>query len=208
MKILSVLLLSFAYTIAFAQNNSVGIFQNHIDIGNPKNKGSVTYDEASQTYTIKGSGSNIWFNRDEFHYLYNKIKGDFILTASFAFAGEGENGHRKIGWMIRESTDEAAASMNAVIHGDGLTVLQWRPLRGAFMRDPEDEIFYAKKTPFHVVQLERSGKKMIMRVANFGEPLQEVGSQEMPYIKDSILAGIFISSHDSDVVEEAKAWNV
>src|SRR5438309_6119154 len=47
-----------------------------------------------------------------------------------------------------------------------------------------------------------------MRVANFGEPLQEVGVQEMPYLKDSVLAGIFISSHDSDKVEEAKVWNV
>lgn len=208
MKILLIVLLSFIYTIANAQGKAVGVFKYVTDIGNPKNRGDVSYDEATQTYTIKGSGANIWFNRDEFHYLYNTLKGDFILTASFAFAGTGKDPHRKIGWMVRESADETAASMNAVIHGDGLTVLQWRLLRGAYMRDPEDELFYAKKTPFQIVQLERSGKKMIMRVANFGEPLQEVGSQEMPNLKDSVLAGIFISSHDSNVVEEAKVWNV
>src|ERR687886_735298 len=70
-----------------------------------------------------------------------KTAGTSILTAAFEFTGEKGNGHRKIGWMIRESPDEAAASVNAVIHGDGLTVLQWRPLRGAYMRDPEDEVF-------------------------------------------------------------------
>src|SRR5215218_6303867 len=164
MRILFFTVLSFICTITQAQSNAVGIFQNHLDIGNPKNTGTASYDNATQTYTVKGSGSNIWFNRDEFHYLYNKISGDFILTANFAFVGNGGDPHRKIGWMVRESTDEAAASMNAVIHGDGLTVLQWRPLRGAFMRDPEDEIFYAKKTVFQVIQLERNGKKMVMRV--------------------------------------------
>jgi hypothetical protein len=46
--------------------------------------------------------------------------------------------------MVRESDDEKAASINATLHGDGLTVLQWRELRGAFMRDPEDEIFPPK----------------------------------------------------------------
>ncbi len=194
--------------MSFAQNNAVGIFQNHADVGRPKNAGASTYEQATQTYHLKGGGSNIWFNRDEFHYLYNKLQGDFILTANFEFIGKGVDPHRKIGWMVRESADESAASMNAVIHGDGLTVLQWRPIRGAFMRDPQDEIFYPKKTPFQVIQLERTGKKMIMRVANWGEPLQEVGSHELPDMPDAVLAGLFISSHNPDVVEEARVWNV
>ncbi|MCW3107891.1 MAG: hypothetical protein JWQ09_2397, partial [Segetibacter sp.] len=193
---------------SFTQNN-IGIFDKAADIGKPKNAGSSTYDETTQTYNMKGSGSNIWFNRDEFQYLYKKTGGDFLLTADFEFVAEQGNGHRKIGWMIRESADEAAAaSVNAVIHGDGLTVLQWRPLRGAFMRDPEDEVFYAKKTIFRTIQLQRTGKKVTMRVANWGEPLQEVTTQEMPYMKDSVFVGLFISSHDSDKVEEARVWNV
>ncbi len=191
-----------------AQSNSIGIFEKSADIGKPKNAGSSRYDETTQVYSMRGSGYNIWFNRDEFQYLYKKIGGNFILTADFEFAGEKGNEHRKIGWMIRESTDEAAASVNAVIHGDGLTVLQWRPLRGAYMRDPEDEVFYAKKTVFRTIQLERVGKKVTMRVANWGEPLQEVTTHEMPDMKDSVLAGLFISSHDSNRVEEAKIWNV
>ena len=109
--------------------------------------------------------------------------------------------------MVRESADEAAASMNAVVHGDGLTVLQWRELRGAFMRDPEDEIFFPKKS-FEIVQLERSGKTFTMRVAHPGEPLQTVGYHEFPFMKDSVLVGLFIGSHDSDKVEEAKVWNL
>ncbi|MDB5248841.1 MAG: hypothetical protein JWQ40_3235 [Segetibacter sp.] len=195
------------HSISTAQNN-IGIFDKAADIGNPKNAGSSTYDESTQSYHLKGAGYNIWFNRDEFQYLYKKIAGDFILTANFEFLGDKGDGHRKIGWMIRESVDEGAASVNAVVHGDGLTVLQSRLLKGAYMRDPEDEVFYAKKTVFQVVQLERAGKKVTMKVANWGEPLQEVTTQEIPFMKDSVLAGLFISSHDPGKVEEARVWNV
>jgi TolB protein len=194
--------------VAFAQSEALGIFQNHADIGKPKMPGAAQYDEATQTYNLKGCCGDIWANRDEFHYLYKKISGDFILTANFEFVGQGGNGHRKMGWMIRESTDEAAASINACVHGDGLAVLQWRPLRGAFMRDPQDEIFYAKKSVFQVVQLERSGKKITMRVANLGEPLQDLGSHDMPDMPDAVLAGLFISSHEPDRAEQARVWNV
>ena len=208
MKFLAIFLLVSFSQLCSGQGNPLGIFDKSADIGKPKNTGSARYDEATQTYYLKGSGYNIWFNRDEFQYLYKKINGDFILTADFAFLGEKGNGHRKIGWMIRESADEAAASYNATTHGDGLTVLQWRILRGAYMRDPEEEIFFAKKSPFQTIQLERIGKTIMMRVANFGEPLQDVGSTQMFNMKDSVLVGLYVSSHDSDRVEEAKMWNV
>jgi hypothetical protein len=208
MKFLPLLVFIAFNSPALAQTGSIGIFDKSEDIGKPKNAGSSTYDQASQAYRLKGSGYNIWFNRDEFQYLYKKIGGDFILTANFEFTSAEGDPHRKIGWMIRESADEGAASVNAVVHGDGLTVLQWRPLRGAYMRDPEDEVFFAKKAVFRTVQLERAGKKVTMRVANWGEPLQEVTTQEMPYMKDSVLAGLFISSHNAERVEEARVWNV
>jgi len=202
----SLLLLLFLFQSAAAQ--PVGIFDHHADIGNPKNAGSARYDEASQSFFIKGSGYNIWFNRDEFQYLYKKMTGDFILTANFEFLGDhGKDGHRKIGWMVRESTDEAAASICATAHIDGLTVLQWRALRGAYMRDPEDELFVQKKN-FGIIQLERNGKTITMRVAHAGEPLQWVGSHDMKDMKDTVLAGLFICAHDSSAVAEARVWNV
>ncbi len=198
------LLLQFS---SFAQQ-PVGQFDNHQDIGNPKLKGSASYDAATQEYTISGAGSNIWFNHDEFQFVYKKMAGNFILTADFAFSGDTAkaDGHRKIGWMIRESTDDGAASMNACKHIDGLTVLQWRPYRGMYMRDPEEELFYPKKGG-QTFQLERNGNSVTMRVAHPGEPLQTVGTATIE-LKDSVLVGIYISSHDSNRLAEAKVWNV
>jgi len=191
----------------FAQNPSTGIFQGNSDIGNPKKTGSAIYDQTDQSYNIKGGGYNIWFERDEFHYLYNKIKGDFILTANFGFVGKGVEAHRKTGWMIRETTDEKSPHLSATLHGDGLTVLQWRVSAGMAMRDPQDEIF-AKDSSFNVIQLERAGKKIIMRAAHYGQPLVEIGSHEVENLPDEVLAGPFVCSHNAEVVEEVKIWNV
>lgn len=206
MKIFSVLFLLFLSVQLSGQ--AVGIFTNSEDIGKPKNAGNARYDAASQSYSLSGSGYNIWFNRDEFQFLYKKLAGDFILTGNFSFGNDTGNAHRKTGWMIRESADEAAASMNAVVHGDGLTVLQWRTMRGAYMRDPEDEFFFPKKAVFQVIQLEKRGRMVTMRVANPGEPLQVVATRELPAMKDTVLAGIFVSSHDENVISQVRVWNV
>src|SRR5947209_3748077 len=119
MKYLLTVFLQFSSLFMFAQQ-SLGVFESNTDIGKPKNAGAAQYDASNQTYMLRGSGYNIWFNRDEFNYLYRKVGGDFIVTANFEFTGSGGDMHRKTGWMIRESSDEAAASASAVLHGDGL----------------------------------------------------------------------------------------
>ncbi|MEO5562471.1 MAG: hypothetical protein ABIR18_03530, partial [Chitinophagaceae bacterium] len=207
MKLSLSFLVSILLCTKLLSQNPVGIFENHVDVGNPKKAGSAKFDAATQTYTVTGGGYNIWFNRDEFQFLYKRIKGDFILTADFAFTRPEGVGHKKIGWMIRESLDEQAASINACAHGDGLVVMQWRPLRGTFMRDPQDEVFAPKKF-FQTVQLERIGKKVTMSISHPGEPLQAIGSHDMNDLRDSVYVGLYICSHDPEATEEAKIWNV
>jgi TolB protein len=205
MKIIIILFL-FTASVGFGQS-PVGVFHDHADIGNPARAGVTTYDAASKAYTIKGAGGNIWFSKDEFQFAWQKLSGDFILTANFGFVGKGTNNHRKIGWMIRATPDADAVHYSAVLHGDGLTVLQWRPVKGNAMRDPEDEIF-AKGKSYTVVQLERLGKKIIMRAAKEGEALEVIGETETQNLPDNVMAGIFICAHDATVVEEAKVTNV
>ncbi len=207
MKYFLILMFSLLLNAVMAQDNSVGIFQNNTDVGNPKLAGSATYNKIDQSYDLKGSGYNIWFERDEFHYLFNKIKGDFIVTANFEFVGKGTDPHRKTGWMVRESTDDKSPHISATLHGDGLTVLQWRESKGAEMRDPQDEIF-AKDSSYNVIQVERAGNTIIMRAAHAGKPLEIIGSREIDNIPEEVLVGPFICSHNPDVLEAVRLWNV
>lgn len=208
MKIKLILLCTCFYLsqLSFAQESSIGIFQYNHDIGNPKKEGSATYDETTQVYTIKGAGYNIWGQRDEHRYLYNKLKGDFILTANFEFEGENDI-HRKIGWMARASEADDAVMIGGFLHGDGLTAGQWRERKGAEMQNPEDDVWAAKRF-YQIIQLERRGDIFIVRAAHPGEPLQEISVKELNFMPEEVLAGLVIGSHDEDVVETAKVWNV
>lgn len=202
------LLAACVLTVSFAMSQkSANPLINHIDIGNPKLKGETTFTEADQSYKIKGGGYNTWNNRDEFHYAYTMLKGDFMLTANVKLLGTGKDGHRKIGWMVRASQQDDAAQMSAIIHGDGTNELQWRPMRGAWMQPNQHEIKGVKKN-IQIIQLERLGKTFIMRIANPGEPLQEIGRTNAIEMPDSAMAGLFVCSHNADQVEEAIAWNV
>src|SRR5665647_3318073 len=207
MKYLSLVLCCFLLNSAMAQKGTTGIFESSSDIGKPKNAGTAAYNIEDQSYSLKGSGYNIWFARDEFHYLYRKIKGDFILTADFKFDGKGTEAHRKTGWMLRESTDEDSRHISATLHGDGLTVMQWRDSKGDEMKDPEDEIF-AKGSGYEVIQIERAGRIIFMRAALAGKPFETIGSYEMVNLPDEILAGLFVCSHNPEITEEVKVWNV
>src|SRR5688500_11374712 len=128
------LVLSMASLIAsnaFSQQlEPVGIFDHHQDVGNPALKGAVIYDKENQTYTMSGAGKNMWATEDQFHFLWKKIKGDFIIRASIKFIGNGTDAHRKIGIMARDEATTDSRYADACVHGDILTSLQYRPKDG------------------------------------------------------------------------------
>jgi TolB protein len=103
MKIICILDLMCLMAPAIAQKNCYGVFSNSADVGNRAIKCVIGYNKKTSAYTTSGGGYNIWFNRDEFHYTYKKLKVDFIVTAHFKLQGTAKERHRKIGWMVRGS---------------------------------------------------------------------------------------------------------
>jgi len=171
-------------------------------IGNPKLSGSTSYNAETQTYTLKGAGENFWFAKDEGWFEFKKIKGDFILSANLAFIGEGVNEHRKIGVMIRSDFADNAAYVDCAVHGDGLTGMQFRSKNG----ENTDEVKAEISSP-EFVQIERKGDKYIVRISKDNKPLETVSKKSFD-LGENVLAGLFICSHDENVVESAKFWNV
>jgi TolB protein len=72
MRFILFVLMIFLSRAALAQVDSLGLFEHHRDIGNPKITGSSTYDPVTHTYTLTGSGYNIWFDRDDFNIYSEK----------------------------------------------------------------------------------------------------------------------------------------
>ncbi len=156
LKTLGVLKLSIISFFMILSVNSfsqkVGIFEGQSDVGKVLHAGNAVYNSSSQDYSVSGSGSNIWFTNDEFHFVWKKMKGDFILRARGKFLGKGVEEHRKYGWMIRQNLDTSSTMVAATIHGNGLTSLQYRTAPHTNVEEKQFDI----KGP-DVVQLERRG---------------------------------------------------
>jgi TolB protein len=174
----------------------IGIFDGQQDIGTHTKPGSGIYIPQMQQYVISGSGYNIWFDHDEFHFVYKKMKGDFILYTRAEFVGwNGVEDHRKVGWMVRKSLDGNSAQVNAVEHGDGLTSLQFRRTAGATTEEIKSKINHA-----NIIQLERKGNTYTMRVAKYGEPFVTEQVTDID-LGDEVYVGLFVGSHNPDVTE-------
>src|ERR1043166_850551 len=86
-----------------AAQSPVGVFDGQTDVGRVRQAGSAQFDPRYQEYRISGSGQNMWDNRDDFHFVWKRMTGNFILSAYVNFIGPNVEEHRKIGWTIRPS---------------------------------------------------------------------------------------------------------
>src|SRR5438046_964269 len=128
---LSAVILSLAVAAARApaQQTALGLFHGQTDVGQVTKRGSVTYDAVRERYTIAGSGANMWFDRDDFHFVWRRIQGNFLLLARAQFDGPGVEPHRKLGWTVRSDFATGSPHVTAAVHGDGLVALQHRRTR-------------------------------------------------------------------------------
>ena len=74
--------------------------QKDADIGPPPLAGSATFRLG--TYTVTGSGNDIWGQEDQFNFVYQPITGDVDVSARVASL-QGSSTWAKAGVMIRES---------------------------------------------------------------------------------------------------------
>lgn len=208
MKKITALTTTFLVSLLLAQSEpspaqeAIGIFDEHADVGQVKLAGSASYDADSQSYTLTGGGTNMWFDRDQFHFAWKKMSGDFLLRANVSFVGEGVDPHRKMGWIIRSSLDTSSAYVDVAVHGDGLTSLQYRRSTGDSTYQVESPL-----TGPDVIQLERKGANYIMSVAHSGEPFVASELRDLD-LGAEVYVGLFVCSHNPEVTEKGVFTNV
>lgn len=176
---------------------TLGLFESSGDIGEVKKAGNAVYKAASGEYSLTGAGTNMWAKRDDFRFVWKRLQGDFILTARVKFTGKGTDAHRKTGLIIRSGLEPDAAHASAVVHGDGLTALQFRRAKGENTAEIKAAISSAD-----VIQLQRKGDKFIMSAARFGEPFVTTDVSDVP-LGENVYAGLFVCSHNADALEKA-----
>ncbi len=202
MKKTMFLLLATVFTLHLSAQNKLGVFDASSDVGTNVKPGSATYLPQTQQYVISGAGANVWADHDEFQFVYKKMTGDFIIHTKAEFLGNWVDYHRKVGVMVRKTLDGNSPHVNAVEHGDGLTSLQYRKTAGAQTDELKMPI-----TKANVLELERHGNTYIMRTAAFGD-LYTVDSVTNIDLGDEVYVGLFVGSHNADVLETGVFSNV
>jgi TolB protein len=183
-------------------NEPIGVFEGHGDVGTVRHPGSVTYDATSRSYAVAGSGANMWATRDAFHYAWKKASGDLALTADVAFPEPGTEPHRKACLVIRQSLDADSAYVDAALHGDGLTSLQFRDSRGAATHEVQANVSAPKR-----LRIEKKGKYVRMYLASGGD-LKFSGAAVRIAFEEPFYVGIGVCAHNDAVTEKAVFANV
>lgn len=178
-------------------SQKIGVFDNQTDVGKILHAGSGTYNASTGGYELTGSGTNIWFTHDDFHFIWKKIKGDFIIQARGKLLGKGVEAHRKFGLMARPGLDSISGMVAATVHGSGLTSLQYRKVPDSNVEEKQLSI-----SGPDMIQLERKGNQYIMSVAHFGDTYvtEEIANVDLGY---DVYVGLFVCAHNKDVVEKA-----
>lgn len=185
-----------------ADMSRVGIFEGAGDVGDTGLAGAVAFSADSNEYMVTGGGENVWGDEDAFHYVWRKSAGDLVLTASVRWRGPGRHPHRKAGWMVRCGLEPDAPYVDAVVHGDGLTCLQYRMDKGG----PTEEIQSPIAAPA-TIRLERHADVFTLSVSRDGKSFQPVGSLSVS-LGNPVHVGLMVCSHDNSTTETAVFFKV
>ncbi len=184
--------------LAVRAQDAVGVFAGQTDVGTVLHPGSATYDEKTQRYTVAGSGANMWFGEDDFHFVWVKLSvNDVSIAADIDIENKGD-AHRKAVLMIRQNLDPDSAYADAAVHGDGLTSLQYREVKGADTHEIESDVSGPTR-----VELVKQEDSFYLLVAKNGEKLRFAGGSAVVKMQAPFYIGIGVCAHNKDAVLEA-----
>jgi len=184
--------------IAFPKDGQSGIFEKGSDVGKPRKAGSFEYSPANKSYTVTGGGENMWLGSDEFQFVWKKAAGNLSIAADIRWIGTGGNPHRKACLLLRQSLEAGAPYADAVLHGNGLTSLQYREVQGG----PTREIQSAAEAPLRL-QITKDGDEVFLSIAGAGEALRPAGGSFKIALRDPFYVGLGVCAHDSNALEKA-----
>lgn len=200
-------------------NTPIGVFEGQSDVGSAVVPGSASFESASRQYTIHSAGYNIWYNRDEFRFLWKKMSGDVSLAADIAYPDPNGYGDRKAVLIIRQNLDDDSQEVLAGLHGTGMVHLAQRAEKNTRITDMEYRIagrgLPGGASPDSLVTaipkrigIEKHGDEFALFLSVNGEPMHQFGPPMHLHIDGPFYVGIGFCSHMPEKSDTAVLSNV
>lgn len=160
------------------------------DIGSPGVAGSTSVNNG--TWTVSGSGSDIWGASDQFQFAYKSVGGDGSIVAYVASEGNTDP-WAKSGVMFRSST--AANDLFAalvVTPGNGL-ILEWR--KGTGSNFGLNQVLGVTAPVW--IKLVRSGNYFTGFYSANGTDWTQAGSTQTVAVAAVATVGLCVDSHNN-----------
>ena len=165
------------------------------DIGKVGVRGAA--HAAGGTWTVAGSGEDIFGKEDSFHFVWQKWHGDGRITARVV-RYQRRDMWTKVGVMARESRAVGAKFADVVVTPDKGAEMQWRPEVGGETQTTDQ---VPSPAPFWV-RLVRAGDTLTGYASLDGRHWQVRGKATVPMAED-ILLGLCVTSHRNDAATVA-----
>jgi PKD repeat protein len=169
------------------------------DIGNVAIAGSAGYSNG--TYTLQGSGADIWGTADGFNFAYQPLNGDGTIVARVANL-TNTNSWAKAGVMIRESLDANSRHAMVVLTPNNGVAFQYRATVGG----SSSNINVNGLAPYWV-KLTRAGTTFTAYQSANGSTWTKVGSVTMN-LSANTYVGLAVTSHNTAAIANATFDNV
>lgn len=180
------------------QAEPVGMFTDVKDVGAVSRATEASYESATGTYTVSASGDNVWGERDAFGFVWKPTTGEVAFAARIEFKGESGHEHRKAGLMLRQTLEPDSPYVDVVVHGNGLTSMQFRSEVGG----PTREVQCSRQAP-NAVRLEKRGDYVLLQLSDINGKFESSGCSIKIAFRGVFYAGLAVCAHDNKAFEAA-----
>jgi hypothetical protein len=170
------------------------------DIGTVGVAGSASY--SSGTFTVNGSGADIWDTADAFHFVYQTLSGDGEIKARVVTIGNTDP-WAKAGVMFRESFAANSKHAFMLLSSSNGLAFQRRTSTGGTSTNTAGGTGPAPKW----VRVVRSGGTFTAYSSTDGSAWTTVGSDTIS-MSNSVVVGLAVTAHNNAAVNTSTFDNV
>jgi hypothetical protein len=161
--------------------------------------GGQSYNSLTGTWTVTGSGSDIFATSDQFHFVWKDLTGNGSLAARVTSLADTSS-NAKAGVMLRSTTDPGSPEYSAVVTpGSGVKVQLRSVVDG--VTDTLARISGAVPT---YLEITRSGTTLSASSSSDGSTWTLIpGSTATTTLPATVLAGLAVTSHTPGILASA-----